>query len=408
MKKTKDFKVEIGTIFKDKKRDITIIDKDREEDKNGRMWKIYKYRCNRCGWENGWIRENNLLEGKGCRCCANQIVVKGINDIATTAPWMIEYFVDEEDGYKYTKTSGQKILCECPNCKTKKKIIISNLYSKKFSCQICGDGISYPEKVMNNVLQQLKEDNQLRDFNWQLTKRKEIWCDKYRYDFSFELDCEKYIIETHGIQHYKNSTDFKISLEQTQENDKYKKELAIANKIKEENYIVIDCRYSNIDFIEKNIFKSRLNEIFDLSIINWHKIEINSEKTKVKEICDYWHLHNEINNENLTTKDIANLFKLNYTTIQEYLKRGTKLKWCYYNGQEEMKKIKSKRIEIFKDGESLGVFLSITELAKQSINLFNIELNIQGISKAVRGKIKTHNGFTFKYVESNKIKKEEI
>ena len=37
--------------------------------------------------------------------------------------------------------------------------------------------------------------------------------------------------------------------------------------------IVIDCKYSELNYIKRNILDSRLNEIFDLSIIDWLKCE---------------------------------------------------------------------------------------------------------------------------------------
>ena len=104
-------------------------------------------------------------------------------------------------------------------------------------------------------------------------------------------------------------------------NDKNKKELAIENGIKPENYIVIDCRYSELEFIKNNILHSRLNEIFDLNNIDWIKIGQDSEKSLVKEVCDYWHLHNEINNEGLTTTDLEKVFKLGKSTIIRILQK---------------------------------------------------------------------------------------
>lgn len=56
----------------------------------------YDISCNICGWDNGWIAEKILKQGCGCPCCASKIVVPGINDIATTVPWMIQYFQDDD------------------------------------------------------------------------------------------------------------------------------------------------------------------------------------------------------------------------------------------------------------------------------------------------------------------------
>ena len=87
--------------------------------------------CVKCGYECGehykkqeykkeyWIIETDILQNHGCPvCCRNpQIVVKGINDIPTTAPWMIPYF---QGGYEeaklYTFSSSYKINPICPDC----------------------------------------------------------------------------------------------------------------------------------------------------------------------------------------------------------------------------------------------------------------------------------------------------
>lgn len=43
--RTNDFKIEIGTNFKDDKRDITIIDREYRTDTKGVKRKWYKYKC---------------------------------------------------------------------------------------------------------------------------------------------------------------------------------------------------------------------------------------------------------------------------------------------------------------------------------------------------------------------------
>lgn len=48
-KRTNEFKIDIGTIFKDDKRDMIITDREYRKDKNGRNRKWYKYTCNKCG-----------------------------------------------------------------------------------------------------------------------------------------------------------------------------------------------------------------------------------------------------------------------------------------------------------------------------------------------------------------------
>ena len=408
-KVTKEFKIEIGQIFKDEKRYLTIIDREYRKNKNGQNKKYYKYRCNKCGVEL-WSIESALLgkRKQGCSCCAGKTIVKGINDIATTNPEMIKYFVDIEDIYTHSYCSGEKVLCKCPICGFKKEIIISSLYSQGFSCPQCSDGISYPEKVMNNLLNKLNIN-----FIYQYTKTNTKWCGKYKYDFYFELNNEKYIIETHGLQHYKNgSFNNYCSLERQQENDKNKKELALKNGIKEENYIVIDCRKSELEWIKNNIINSKLNEIFYLNNIDWIKIGQNSEKSLVKEVCNYWYLHNEINNEGLRTSDLSKIFKVNAGTVMNYLKKGTELGWCNYNAREELLKIlKNKKykhgvpIEIFKNNNSIGVFENSSELERQSEKLFGTRLNHSNILKVAKGEKEQYKGYTFKHISKEEYKR---
>ena len=410
------FKIEVGTNIKDNKRDLTIINRKykRKERKDGKIEneKLYKYHCNKCGFDGSehysiknkqyedelWIRECHLLNETGCSCCANQIVVKGINDIATTHPKLIKYFKNKEDIYTHTYSSGDKVIVVCPNCGLEKKSTISDFIYYGFSCPRCGDGISYPEKVMFNVLQQLNI-NFIKEYN----KKHEEWVQKYRYDFYFELNNEKYIIETHGEQHYYNN--FKnvnsLTLEEIKQNDEYKKQLAIKNGIKNKNYIIIDCRKSEIEFIKQNIINSRLNDIFDLKKIDWTKIGQDSEKSLVKEVCDYWHLHNEINGENLSTTDLISIFNCSGNTIRIYLKRGTKLGWCNYDSKEESKKARirqRKSIEVFKDGKSLGVFESCRYIDRNSEKLFGEKLLNGNISAVCLGKLKQYKGYTFKFI----------
>ena len=95
-KKTSEFKLNINDVLKDNNRDLKIIDykNKRVNRKDGKTELVYGYdiSCNICGWNNGWIAEKILKQGCGCPCCASKIVVPGINDIATTVPWMIQYF----------------------------------------------------------------------------------------------------------------------------------------------------------------------------------------------------------------------------------------------------------------------------------------------------------------------------
>ena len=428
---TKEFKLEIGQRLQDDRRDITITDRKyvQEEniDKLGRKSianrKYYQYKCNVCGFECGehykkgkyqeelWIIESSLLrkQASGCACCCNpsRIAVKGINDIATTHPNLIKYFAKIEDSYKYLYGSNEKILVKCIDCGSEKKIAINKLISKGFSCPKCGDNIPYGEKIMFSVLEQLGID-----FQTQLNKTTFKWCQDYRYDFYFNLNGEDILTETHGNQHYEKSfstIDGAKTLEEEIENDNIKKELALANCIKSENYIVINCKESTLKWIRYNdegILNSKLAKLFDLSKIDWLKAEEFALSSRVKEACELWN-----GNLDMTTTDIGKLMKLSNDTVREYLKQGTLLGWNDYNAEIESEKTLFKKgdipnnireVEIFKDGISKGKFPSSRELVRQYQKLFGIELSYKSISSVCLGKTKTHMGFTFKYTEKLK------
>lgn len=65
---------------------------------------------------------------------------------------------------------------------------------------------------------------------------------------------------------------------------------------------------------------------------------------------------------------------------------------------EETKRKLSKPVEIFKDGNSLGIFSSASELERKSEKLFGVKLLSSKISTVCTGKRKFHKGYTFKHV----------
>jgi len=154
---TNEFKIELGESFKDDKRDLIITDRKYKIDKKGISRKWYKYKCNKCGWIKGEIEESNFKKGYGCSCCANITPVLGINTIWDTDRWMCDLGVSVNDAKSYTKCSNKKITIICPDCGEIKAecITLNNIYRTQSIGCACGDGLSYPEKIMYSVLKQL-------------------------------------------------------------------------------------------------------------------------------------------------------------------------------------------------------------------------------------------------------------
>lgn len=405
-KTTSDFKIEIGTIFKDNKRDLVIIDKEyRAKYKdNGSLKqnkKYYKYTCNKCGWTEGWIEESQLLSDRkyGCACCRGFIVVEGINDISTTATELISYFQGGYDEAKlYTKSSTSKIKPICPDCGRvkSKKMAISTIYKYKSIGCSCSDKISYPNKFMLKILQELNIEFK--------TEYNPTWIKPKAYDFY--IPSMNLIIEMDGEFHKKDNPMSGQTKEESKSIDDYKDRLANENGIE---VIRIDCDYGSKDrfeYVKCSILNNnKLNELFDLNKVNWKNVMEFALCNLAKIACNY-----KKNNSDLTTKDIAKIMKLSRNAVTNYLKEGTKLGWCEYCAKEESKKGKinggrsnAKPVEIFKNGISLGIFPSCTELEHRSEDLFGEKLDHKSISAVCLGSRNTYKGYTFRYLSQQEI-----
>lgn len=249
------------------------------------------------------------------------------NSISVTHSELIKYFVNKEDIYKYSYGSKEKVLMKCPDCGYKEGKIIYDLVIRGFNCPRCSDSISYPEKFMFNVLDQLNEN-----FEVQLTKKTFEWCKNFRYDFY--IPSINGIVETHGGQHYEESfskmSKKAKSLSEIQDNDDIKEQLARENGIA--NYIIINCEKSELKWIKKSIMKSDLPNLlnFKEEDIDWLKCHEYACSSKVKEVCDLWN-----NTKNLN--EIIKITKSSYSVVYKYLKKGSELGWCDYNGRIKAK-----------------------------------------------------------------------
>jgi len=408
---TSEFKIEKDTIYKDNKRDITIIDREYRPryTKDGGLKqneKWYKYHCNKDGHED-WMVEGNLQCGNGCSACSGNIIIEGINSVVDTHPWMIEFFQGGYDEAKlYNKwgsgnPNNPKGLIHpiCPDCGRvkSKKISIASIYQcHSIGCS-CGKSISYPNKFAYNLLEQFKIDFE--------TEYSPYWIKPKRYDFYFELNNNKYILEMDGsLGHGKNNYKNNMTSEESKIIDDYKDEQARLHGIE---VIRINCNYGSNDrfeYIKKNILNSKLNLLFNLSKIDWLKIEKFCYSNLVKYICEY-----KKQNSNMTTTEIGKIFKLSNTTIATYLKKGNTFGWCTYNGYDEFIKNNlrnseknrirnGKPVEIFKNYISLGIFTSCIKLDEQSEELFETKLDNKSISAVCIGSRKIYKGFTFKYI----------
>ena len=284
---SRDYKYDIGQTLQ-RKTEIKIINRERRDkstkDKK-RQWKWYEIQCSECGKKH-WLVESQLANGSGCPyCIPSAKLCEGVNDIPTTAPWMIPYFQGGlEEAKQYTHSSSEKINPICPICGTiqKNKKKIGDIYKyHSIGCQ-CDGNMSYPELIMYNILKQFEIP-----FITQASKSVLPWANNYRYDFYLlNIPC---IIETHGGQHYEENNLTIRSLEEEQNNDKIKKDLAVNNGI--EFYFQVDCRESNADWIINSCINCGLFSLLNIdeSKINFDNLylsQFNDEIKKCKEIVN--------------------------------------------------------------------------------------------------------------------------
>lgn len=373
-----NFKYNINEIINEDKRNITIVNTKIERSNTNYLKKMYYCHCNNCSYEY-WVIEGAIDYGRGCPCCSNQIVVPGINDICTTDPWMIPYFQGgEEEAKLYVSGSTKEIYPVCPDCgriKNKSIKIETIKHTRSIGCK-CSNGISYPEKFFISILDQLNID-----YKWQLNKNDFSWCGKYKYDFY--LTDYNYIIETHGEQHYRDCGFGKIYNKQ-KIIDKEKEYLAIKNNINK--YIIIDCRYSNVEWIKNNLEKSILYKIFDFSKVNFDKCNEFASKNIIKEICLYYEGHKPILSSSLAKK-----FKIGVTTLNSYLHKGNELGWCNYNPKDSHKygssysgKNNTKKTDIYKDNKFIISYSSLKEMEEKSFKDLGVKLLAARASRAFK------------------------
>lgn len=321
-------------------------------------------------------------KGSSCPYCNpnNPKVLIGYNDLWTTKPELAKLLLNPDDGYKYTLGSDKRMNWECPTCHEIIKNKSVDIVNKQgLTCRNCSFSFYYPEKFGYYLLKQ---------FNIELVHDKsQSWSENKRYDFY--IPSLNMIIEMHGKQHYVETT-LSFSLQEVQENDRYKKELAFKNGIK--HYIEIDCRVSDFEFIKSNILRSKLNDVFNLNDINWQHVKENTEKRTIEEIICLW-------NKGFTVKEIVNETDLNYHLVRSNLIKGAKNGLCDYSKHNALSRATSKRnekrkvVKLSLDNKCIYIYDSIKDAS------IDVGVSISVIWNVCNNNRKTSRNFKWMYYE---------
>lgn len=276
--------------------------------------------------DNTWTTTAGYLIGygkkkpTGCAVCSGKRIgppPKYTNSIWShpifSKDW-VKYF-DEEFIKHHTVQSNEYVDIPCPDCGKNKHIKICNLYHRGFRCT-CNSRSSYPNKFVYSVFNQLGIDF--------ISEYHDDWTNGKQYDvYNTALSL---IVENHGIQHYERVKFTNRTLEEEQANDVYKYQLAMDNGI--QYYIVLDCRYSEIEWIKNSIMNSELPQLLSFSAddIDWNKAEQDAVKNLVREVCEEWEKE-----KSYDYSIVGKKFHVSKSTVQDYLAIGAKHGWCSYN-----------------------------------------------------------------------------
>ena len=156
------YKYEVGSRVRNEKLDVTIIARvlGRPYGSKDNNYKYYIIMCNKCGCVS-YKSEDNIT--KGCGVCEShsKVVYTGYNDIATTHPHIAKQWHPTKNGSllptMVSSGSHKEVWWLCDECGHDDwKATISDRTRYNIGCPCCGDGISYPEKVLALVLTLLK------------------------------------------------------------------------------------------------------------------------------------------------------------------------------------------------------------------------------------------------------------
>jgi len=248
-----------------------------------------------------------------CPCCKGGIVIKGFNTFGDLYPDLIKYFKNKEDAFSHSYGSGEKIEMKCPDCGMEFTMALNHLSKRGFSCPICSDKVSLPNRILRaflkSVSKQIERYGFEKDFDWSQGKI---------YDGFFIKNGKKYLVEMQGEQHYKDAWNSK---EETQENDRLKAQLAEENGFE---LIVIDCENSNFDYIKKSIMNSKLRELFSIRKRNWDAIFKQATSSLIVKVAELY------NNGITSPTQIGKELGVHRKTVQNYLEKASQLKMINY------------------------------------------------------------------------------
>lgn len=325
--------------------------------------------------------------------CCNRKVIKGVNDIATTHPKLLKYFIHLNDAYTKTHSSKDKVELKCPICGNRKHIHLYSFTARGFRCNVCGGGLSYPNRLMACILHKLGVEF-VSEYNpkWAVDERGK----QRRYDFY--IPSKSLIIEMDGGFHEKDNNMSGQTRQEAKSIDDWKDKVAKEHDL---NVIRIDCVESRIELIKDTILKSSLKKYIDVSDIDWGECEQICRCSMVRQVCDLWNDSNCNTASEFYLQNKCNI-SVSYSTVIEYLKIGNDISLCEYNAKSSMQHVYSnsharKPIIVTKDGDIVGGYESISDFVRKNNMKNGVRFSNASISDVCNGKRSEYRGYGFSF-----------
>ena len=327
-----NYRFSVGEEIYDNNRNYLVLERLRMTE---RRYKGYRMRCLTCG-NDFEIREGNYNKGDRCPYCSGHKILAGFNDLWTVRPDIAIDLTNPEDGYKYLPQSNKKVDFTCHICHSHLGYkTISDVYRNGLRCNSCGDKVSYPNKFLYNFLFDLGVD-----FSTEVVFD---WCKFPSFNDANVIVSGRYdaliknnntIIEMdsglgHGNKVYTNSG-------KTPEEDIYKDQCK-TTLAKENGYniIRINCCYydmtNQFKACRDGIINSTLNDMYDLSLIDWNSIDARCQKSILLDICNLYELGK-------SSGEIANILDKDLSSVIDYLHKGTEIGMCTYIPYKQRKR----------------------------------------------------------------------
>lgn len=259
----------------------------------------------------------NVFNRNNCKCpnCEGRNYGYNKKPISITNPEFAKLVYNKTLLDSIYKDERRYVECVCPECNQVVSVHVFDSCKFGFKCPACSNTISYPNRLMYNILKTLN-----MDFEREYSAK---WLGKRRYDFALYIDNKNYIIEMDGgLGHGKKNTKWHTK-EETKKKDDDKDKLAKENGF---HVIRIDCLYTNLDYIKNNILNSELKSLIPVNKIDWDECNKLTKKSTVVAVCNFY---NETNDKRLV--NIAKHFDLSTSTVSEYLGYGGSIGLCDYS-----------------------------------------------------------------------------